>query len=69
MEEAVTSNDEFLFLFLNLTAVPKKSTPGKFAYVRHFQWTGINTTEFEKTRIYLKSDVFAAITVVDAKTP
>ena len=25
------------FLFLNLSAVPKKSTPGKFAYIRHVE--------------------------------
>ena len=59
----------FLFLFLNLSAVPKKSTPGKFAYIRHFQRTGINATKFEKTLIHFKSDIFAAASVVDAKTP
>ena len=32
-----TSDDEIFFLFLNLSAVPQKSTPGKFAYHRHFQ--------------------------------
>jgi len=31
------SDDELFFPFLNLSPVPKKSTPGKFAYVRHFQ--------------------------------
>ena len=29
----------------------------------------INATKFEKTRIYFKSDVFAAIAVVDASAP
>ena len=67
--EDVTSDDETFFLFLNWGAVPKKSTPAKFAYIRHFQEIGINVTKFEKTLIHFKSDVFAALTVVDAKLP
>ena len=47
-------------------AGPKRSTPGKFAYIRHFQRIGINAKEFEKTLIHFKSDVFAAVAVVDA---
>ena len=62
-------DDEVIFLFLNLSAVPKKSTPGKFAYFRYFQQIGINATAFEKTLIHFKSDIFAALAVVDAKTP
>ena len=31
------SDDELFFLFLNLSPVPKESTPGKLAYIRHFQ--------------------------------
>ena len=46
---------------------PKKSTPGKFAYIRHFQRIGINA--IDKVWKTLKSDVFAAVAVVDAKTP
>ena len=67
-----TSDDEIFFLFLNLSAVPRKSTPGIFANIRHFQRIqriGINATKFEKTQIHFKSDVFAAVAVVDAKTP
>ena len=44
-----------------------KSTPVKFAYILHFQQSGINATKFEKMRIYFESDVFAAVSVVDAK--
>ena len=44
----------FFFLFLDLSAVPKKSTPGKLAHISHFQWIGINATKFEKTRVILK---------------
>ena len=48
---------------------PKKSAPGKFAYVRHFHRIGIYATKpFEKTQIHFESDVFAAFAaVVDAK--
>ena len=52
-----------------MSAVPKKQTPGKLAYIRLFQRTGINATKFEKTLINFKSDVFAAFAVVDANTP
>ena len=41
-------------VFLNLSAVPKKSNPGKFAYIRHFQRIGINATKSEKTLIASK---------------
>ena len=49
------------FRFLNLRVVPKKSTPGKFAYIRHFQRIEINETKFEKMLIHFKSDVLTAI--------
>ena len=39
---------QVLFLSLNLSAVLKKSTPGKFAYTCHFQQIGINATKTEK---------------------
>ena len=52
----------FLSLF-KLGAAPKKSTPGKFAYIGHFLWTGINAAKFEKTLI------FAAVATINAKTP
>ena len=49
--------------------VLKKSTPGKFPYTCHFQQIGINGTKIEKTGIHFKTDVFAAVAVVDAKAP
>ena len=64
-----TSDDKLFFLFLNLSAVPKKSTPGKLAYISYFQRIEINATKLEKTPIHFKSDVFAAVTIVDAKSP
>ena len=57
------------FLSLNLSAVLKKSTPGKFAYICHFQQIGIDATKVEKTGIHFKTDVFATVAVVDAKAP
>ena len=68
MEDVNKRPGNFL-LFLNLSSVPKKSTPGKFAYIRYFQRTKINATKFEKTPIHFKSDIFAAVAVVDAKSP
>ena len=60
----------FFSLFLHLSAVPKNSTQGKFAYICHFQRIGIiNVTKFEKTRIHFVSDIFVAVAVVDAKAP
>ena len=52
-----------------MSAVLKKSTPGKFAYICHFQQIGINATKIEKTGIHFKTDVFAAVAIVDAKAP
>ena len=43
--------------------------PGKFAYTYHFQQIGINATKIEKMGIHFKTDVFAAVAVVDAKAP
>ena len=51
---------------INLSAVLKKSTPGKFAYTYHFQQIRINATKIEKSGIHFKTDVFAAVAVVDA---
>ena len=64
----VTMNN-FSFLILHLSGVPKSSTPGKFTNIWQFQRVGINTTRFEKRRIHFRSDVFTAIAVVDAKAP
>ena len=62
-----TSDDKFFFLFLNLSAVAKKSTLGKLSYIWHFLQIRINATKFEETRIHFKSDVLTAVAVVDAK--
>ena len=48
--EDINKQWQIFFLFLNLSVVPKKSTPRKFAYIRHFQQIGIkfNVMKFEK---------------------
>ena len=67
--EDVNKRRRISFLSLNLSAVLKKSTPGKFAYTCHFQQIGINATKIEKTGNHFKTGVFAAVAVVDAKAP
>ena len=53
----------------NLSAIPKKSNSVKFACIRHFQGIAVNATEFEKKNANsFKSDVSAAVAVVDAKS-
>ena len=47
----------FSFFFLNLSEVPKKSTPGKFTYIWHFQRIGINATKCGNTGFILKETV------------
>ena len=67
----LTSDNKLFFLSLNLSAVSKKSTPGKFSYIWHFPRIGINATlfKYEKARKHVISDVFAAFAIVDAKAP
>ena len=59
MEDVNKRRRNFLSVFLNLSAVSKKSTPGKLLYIRHFRRIGIiNATKFGKTLFHFKSDVF-----------
>ena len=44
--------------------MPRKST-----YIWQFQQTVINVKKFEKMWDHFKSDVFAALTMVDDKSP
>ena len=63
----INKRGRILFLSLNLSAVLKKSVPEKFAYNCHFQQIGINSTKIETTGVHFKSDVLAAVAIVDAK--
>ena len=50
--ESANKRRRIFLLFLNLSAVPKKRTRGKFTYISHFQRIGtfIHATKFEKWR-------------------
>ena len=54
---------------LLLECGPQEISSREFAYTWHFQQIGINATKIEKTGIHFKSDVFAAVAVVDTKAP
>ena len=53
----------------NLSAVLKKSTPGKFAYTCHFQQIGINARKIEKKGTHFKTEIFAAVAVAYTEAP
>ena len=67
--EDVNKRPRIFLHSLNLSADPKKQTPRKFACIRNGQRLGINATKFKKLEFILKSDVFAAVAVADAKAP
>ena len=68
MQDVNKQRQSFLSL-PNLSAVPKKLTPGKLADISYYQRIEINATKLEKTPIHFNSKVFAAVTFVDAKSP
>ena len=59
--EDVTSDDEILFLFLNLDIVLRNLTSEGFAYIWQSKWVEIIVIKTERTQIHFLSDVFAAI--------
>ena len=58
---------KFLFLPLNLVAVPKNSIPGKFTYIRLRFYTSRRNRD--QQRSLLNSEVFGAVAVVVDKAP
>ena len=54
MEDVNRRRRIFLFRSLKLSTLLKKSTPGKFDYICHFQQIGIKATVFEKREFILK---------------
>ena len=54
----------FFLLYLNLSAIPKKFT--RYILTLSLNW---NKHAKKNTQIHFKSDVFAAIAVVDAEAP
>ena len=63
MEDVNNRGRIFFFLYLNLSAVPKK-----FTYILTFSLNWNKHTP-KKLKFYFNSDVFAATAVVDAKAP
>ena len=58
-KRAKLSDDEFFFLLRKLSAVPKNSTRGKFAYTCHFKPVEIDAVQFGKKKriIHFKTGV------------
>ena len=57
------------FTLSKLECGPQEINCREIHYICHFQQIGINATKIEKTGIHFKTDVFAAVAVVDAKAP
>ena len=45
-KENLNKRRRIFFLYLNLSSAPKRSPPGKFAYIWHFRRIGIKATKF-----------------------
>lgn len=60
----VNKRCECSFVFLNLAAVLKNSSPGKFAYIWQIERGQINTIEFEIIVINFFSNVFTVVVIV-----
>ena len=59
-------------IFLSLSKPecgPQEINPWKICLHFTFQQIGINAAKFDETLMHFKSDVFAAVAVVDAKVP
>ena len=54
------------FFLSKLECGPKKSTPGKFAYICHFQQIGKKTRQSLKKREFILKVMFSLLAVVDA---
>ena len=59
-----TSDDEFFFLFLNLSAVPQEINSREIWLLLTFQANWNKRGKVWKKRIHFQSDVFAAVAVV-----
>ena len=45
-KENLNKRRRIFFLYFNLSSAPKRSPPGKFAFIWHFRRTGIKATKF-----------------------
>ena len=69
MEDVKKRRQTFLSLS-KLECGPKEINSREIAHIRYdFQRIEINATKLKKTTIHFKSDVFVAVTFVDAKSP
>ena len=67
--EYVLSNNEILFLFLNLDMAPRNSIPGGFTNIWQSKWVEIIAVKTERTQIHFLSDNLFAVASLDLKVP
>ena len=67
--EDVNKRRRISFSLSKLECGAQEINSREIRYTCHFQQIGINATKIEKTGIHFKTDVFAAVAVVNAKTP
>ena len=69
--EYVLSNNEILFLFLNLDMAPRNSIPGGFTNIwqSNKKWVEIIAVKTERTQIHFLSDNLFAVASLDLKVP
>ena len=60
------NSSDFLLLFLVFDSVLENLTPEKFTNIRQIKRDGINAIRFEAAQIHFLSDVFVAVSAVDA---
>ena len=60
----VNKRCECSFVFLNLAAVLKNSSPGKFVYIWQIERDQVNTIEFDIIHINFFSNVFTVVVIV-----
>ena len=67
--EDVNKRRRISFSLSELECGPQEINSREIRLQCHFQQIGINATKIEKTGIRFKTDVFAAVAVVDDKAP
>ena len=67
--EDVNKRRRISFSLSKLKCGPQEINSREIRLRYHFKQIGINATKIEKTGIHFKTDIFAAVAVVDAKAP
>ena len=65
--EDVNKRRRISFSLSKLECGPQEINSREIRLHYHFKQIGINATKIEKTGIHFKTDIFAAVAVVDAK--